>query len=214
MNLLKKIQLVRKAFLTKSWRRYYSQFGEDAILRELLRKKSAGIFVDVGCFHPTKFSNTYWLYKRGWRGINIDMEPQKIALFNLVRPHDVNIVAAVSNTPMEMVIQKNKDYDLGASLVSDQSQEGERITTRLLTEIIDETIFKDRPVDLLTVDAEGMDLEVLQSLDFARYKPALVIVEQIDASVEEIIDGELHLLLTAHGYKLRSWVVHSLIYEK
>ena len=67
---------VRKAFITDFVRTYYSQFGEDTILRELLGKKRGGVYVDVGCYHPRKFSNTYLLHRRGWSGVNIDMEDQ------------------------------------------------------------------------------------------------------------------------------------------
>lgn len=213
--LLKKLHQLRKVFLTKSWRRYYSQFGEDTILRELLARTRNGFFVDVGCFHPKKFSNTYWLYSRGWRGINIDMEPQKIALFNLARPDDVNLTAAISDQASRMAIQSQRSYDLGAKLVKDATTEKNvQITTKTLTEVIDSTRYKDHPIDLLTVDAEGMDLQVVRSLDMARYRPKLIIVEQVGASIEEILSGELHRLLSGQGYQLKSWVIHSLIYVK
>ncbi|MDH5790264.1 MAG: hypothetical protein OEZ27_06695, partial [Nitrospinota bacterium] len=66
--------LFRKIYLTKVFRIFYSQFGEDIILKGfILRNINDGFYVDVGCYHPKKYSNTYKLYKRGWRGINIDL---------------------------------------------------------------------------------------------------------------------------------------------
>jgi len=57
-----KIKLIRKAFITNFIGVHYSQFGEDIVLRELLKKEyKKGFFVDVGCYHPKKFSNTYML---------------------------------------------------------------------------------------------------------------------------------------------------------
>src|SRR5690349_18388101 len=78
----------------------FSQFGEDIGLAkwfdELFRIQR-GIYVDVGAYHPIHFSNTLLLHKKGWRGVNIDMNADKIALFNKFRPDDVNVHAAVSN---------------------------------------------------------------------------------------------------------------------
>ena len=72
---IKKILLFRLVFFKKINTNFYSQFGEDKILNELIPNKfTNGFYVDVGCFHPKKYSNTYILFRRGWRGINIDME--------------------------------------------------------------------------------------------------------------------------------------------
>ncbi len=54
----------------------YSQTGEDAIIRTLLHETQPGIYVDVGCHHPIRYSNTLSLYLHGWRGVNIDANPQ------------------------------------------------------------------------------------------------------------------------------------------
>jgi hypothetical protein len=80
----------------------FSQFGEDlAVLRwlddELGSANVHHIYVDAGCFHPIRFSNTLLLNKRGWRGINIDMSQHKIDLFNQERQRDFNVCAALSD---------------------------------------------------------------------------------------------------------------------
>ena len=96
--MIKKLKLFNKAFLTNFIKFHYSQFGEDIILREILKKEiSNGFYIDVGCYHPKKFSNTYRLYKKGWSGINIDMEEDKISLFNMVRPRDINVLSPRSS---------------------------------------------------------------------------------------------------------------------
>ena len=55
--------------------RSYSQEGEDMILRRIFGDKRLGFYVDVGAHDPRRFSNTYYFYKRGWRGINIEPRP-------------------------------------------------------------------------------------------------------------------------------------------
>ena len=78
-------------------RKYYSQEGEDCILRVLFQGKETGYYVDVGAHHPYRYSNTAVFYKRGWSGLNIDATPGSMDLFNEHRPRDVNIEAAVSD---------------------------------------------------------------------------------------------------------------------
>ena len=75
----------------------YSQEGEDMILRRLFENQTKGFYVDVGAHHPIRFSNTYFFYKKGWRGINIDAMPGSMKLFNKIRPRDINIEKAISD---------------------------------------------------------------------------------------------------------------------
>jgi hypothetical protein len=60
----------------------YSQEGEDLIASRLFPNQSTGFYVDIGAHHPTRFSNTYLLYTKGWRGINIDPLPGSKELFD------------------------------------------------------------------------------------------------------------------------------------
>ena len=61
--------------------RSYSQEGEDMILRRFLAGQKDGFYVDVGAHHPVRFSNTYYFYKQGWAGINIEPNPDSLAAF-------------------------------------------------------------------------------------------------------------------------------------
>ena len=74
-----------------------SQFGEEKFILSFFDKEYQGKFIDIGCFHPTRHNNTYKMYKNGWRGINIDLNPLTIELFNFARKKDININAAISN---------------------------------------------------------------------------------------------------------------------
>ncbi len=81
----------------------YSQEGEDMVLRRLFEQKTVGYYVDVGAHHPKRFSNTYYFYKRGWRGINIDAMPGSMKLFNKMRPRDINVEIPVSSGEGEIL---------------------------------------------------------------------------------------------------------------
>jgi len=76
----------------------FSQFGEDLVLASLFHRNniSQGSFVDVGAFHPIKLSNTYFFYRQGWRGVNVEPNPEGFRLFLDMRPADINLNCAVS----------------------------------------------------------------------------------------------------------------------
>lgn len=85
-------------------RRTYSQWGEDLVIEKFFKNK-IGKYVDIGCFHPIRHSNTCLLYNKGWRGTNIDLNPTSIELFNIVRREDKNILATLSD-------KNNKEVDI------------------------------------------------------------------------------------------------------
>ena len=75
----------------------YSLLGEDLFIDRYFNKKSKGFYIDVGCHHPLSGNNTYLLYKKGWRGINIDADKTSIKLFNKFRKKDHNLNYIVSD---------------------------------------------------------------------------------------------------------------------
>jgi hypothetical protein len=73
----------------------YSMDGEDIFINNYF-KKNTGFYVDVGAYHPLELSNTCLLYKRGWNGVNIDINSLSIDYFNYIRPDDTNINIAAA----------------------------------------------------------------------------------------------------------------------
>ena len=71
-----------KIFSKNSQNLYFSHYGEDVVLHYIFKNQSKGIYLDIGCYHPSLFSNTKKLYDRGWKGVNIDANSDTIALFN------------------------------------------------------------------------------------------------------------------------------------
>ena len=213
--------LFRKVFLTRSSQRYWSQYGEDIVLDRVLNLRRAGFFVDVGCYHPVKYNNTYKLYRRGWRGINIDLDAIKIDAFNLRRPQDANIVAAVSDVEQTVPLGSTGFYTVTSSIDAEtvarlkargQSIRVQHIRTRTLTGILDDTAYRNRPIDVLSVDVEGHELPVLRSLDFARYQPKVIIAESHQRQLEEILQSDLYRFLQESGYSLFNWTGPSLLF--
>ncbi len=211
--------MLRKGFLTNFLKISYSQFGEDIVLSELLKKRSTGFFIDVGCYHPKKYSNTYMLYKQGWRGINIDMEEDKVFLFNLARPQDHNVLSAVSDKEEEVTLYRYNKYGLGSTIDNEFTNstgntlfDTRKIKTKTLNRIISESPFQGQQIDVLSIDVEGMDFKVLNSLDFQAYKPKIIIIEDHHTSIEKVLETKTYKLLKNYSYNLRSWTFFSLVF--
>lgn len=206
----RKIFLLRKLYLSKTKFNHYSQFGEDISINKIFSKNTTGFFVDVGCFHPKKNNNTYQLYKKGWRGINIDIDSIKIEAFDMIRAKDTNISCAVSNTEGEVAYYSKGFYSLINSLeksftTNKQGYIKKTTIAKKLTNIINETKYKNKQIDFLSIDAEGHDLEVIKSLDFDQYNPKLIAIETYKPLLSEVIKTELYQFLIEKNYDLVAW---------
>ncbi|MFM0725165.1 FkbM family methyltransferase [Paraburkholderia strydomiana] len=225
MNSLKSfghfLWLVRKTWLTRGARLYYSQFGEDAVLREIISPTCVkGVYVDVGAYHPIKFSNTYALYKRGWRGVNIDMDPVKIEAFKLARASDINVCAAISSEKAVKQVYNFSNYGLTSTLDADVAAAEtttptsvRSVETTTLDDVLEHSRYSDDEIDLLSIDAEGHDYHVLKSLDLYKYKPKIIIIESSSVSMREVIESTVYNYLEQRGYRLVSWTHLSLIFR-
>ncbi len=177
-----------------------------------------GFFVDVGCFHPIRGNTTYALYKKGWRGINIDADQIKIELFRLRRPRDTHVTCAISKqTGTAEYWRKGLWSGLNSleKLEREQSEEGwrkMRVSTDTLTKVIDQTDYKGRPIDFLSVDVEGHNLSVLQALDFERYHPKVICVETWESTIEDVMQSALYAFMIDQGYVLVNWINLNLIF--
>jgi len=222
--LFRKIFLYRKLYLTKRKFSHFSQYGEDISIEKFFPKKNfKGFYVDVGCFHPVKYNNTYKLYRKGWRGINIDVDDIKIEGFNLSRSHDTNIACAISDTSGEVTWFSNGFYSLTNTLdpgYAKRRGKGKRqylerkTNANTLSYVIDGTKYKDIEIDFLSVDAEAHDLQVLKSLDFDRYKPKIIAIESHVNHFGQLQSDELYSYITGKGYTLVNWVVMTLIFQR
>lgn len=170
----------------KSARPIFSQFGEDVALTRLLWPQNKGTYVDVGANDPFEGSNTAFLYLKGWSGLAVDPNPAYARQYKKSRPRDIYLTEGASNGTGELTYHEFDDdrmNTLSDGRASDLISENRnvllrktRIHCRPLSEMIAEHL-KDRHVDLLNVDCEGLDLEVLQSANLVVTKPTAIIVE-------------------------------------
>lgn len=167
----------------------FSQEGEDLILARVFEADRIGFFIDVGAHHPVRFSNTLLLYLRGWNGINVDAMPGSMDRFRRWRPRDINVEAAIGCDPQPALFHVFHEPALNTfdeALAQERQRLGWRLDrtvempARKLAEVWDEFVPRGVTVDLLTVDVEGRDADVLNSLDWARQQPRVVCVEVLE----------------------------------
>lgn len=205
--------------------RTYSQQGEDIILRTLFHGVESGFYVDVGAHHPKRYSNTYHFYRRGWRGINIDAMPGGMKRFDRLRPRDVNLEIGVSRDGELLRYYGFDEPGINGFYAEDP---GERfaadgrhvlftrdIETFPLREVLDTHLPGGQEISFMSVDVEGLDVEVLASNDWSKYAPGVVLAEALGSNaLEEALASPVYELLVGEGYFLYSKCVHTLIFAK
>lgn len=169
-------------------RKTYSQDLEDVFINEYFKNKNYGFYIDIGCYHPIKYSNTALLYNRGWKGINIDMNSTSIDLFNIARNRDINICSAISSTNKQVtqfidhsyspVNTIDKKYsDVISKKLSIKPFIEKKIQTYTLSQVLKKYKLLINQVDFLNIDVEAHDYEVLKGIDFVKIKPKIICIE-------------------------------------
>lgn len=220
---------INKIISKFAYKKSFSQGSMDLILEHIFKNKNNGFYVDVGCQHPIKNNNTYLLYKKGWSGVNIDLDSVNIELFNFFRRNDNNVKSAVSDKIEDAKLfyyhQKSPINTLDKNISLKQNAKIEKeidIQTNTLTNILDNYFIKK--IDLLTIDVEGFELKVLKGLNFDKYNPGVIIVEFLDLeankweipynNLENVLKSEIYNYLVNKDYKLVNWVNGDLVFIK
>lgn len=201
----------------------YSQEGEDLVLHRLFEDQPTGIYVDVGAHHPFRFSNTCLLHKRGWRGVNIDAFPGSMVQFERFRPRDVNLELGVCIEPAELkffVFHEPALNTFDAKLARDRQALGwplagtRQVKCRPLAHILDRVLPRlgVEDIDLLTIDVEGLDLDVLRSNDWTRFRPRAVVVEVLDQDLPGVIQSEVGRYCSGIGYQPFAKLHHTVVF--
>lgn len=82
-----------------------------------------------------------------------------------------------------------------------------------LTSILDKYCPSGQQIDFLSVDCEGLDLDVLQSNNFTKYRPKFIIVEIAFASLEEMLTSKIAIFLAKHSYNIVDKCANSVIFK-
>ena len=197
----------------------YSQEGEDMVLKRIFDNQTNGFYIDVGAHHPKRFSNTYNFYLKGWKGINIDAMPRSMDLFDKIRPRDINLELGVGQKEQELNYHIFNEPALNSfskelSEIRDKAQDSYfikdviKVEVKPLNKILDTHLINNE-IDFLNVDVEGLDLDVLKSNDWSKYRPKFVLVEILSSSLHNIDKDPIFQLMKEKKYIIFSKQVNT-----
>jgi hypothetical protein len=179
-------------------RKTYSQHREDLFIDNYFKHKKNGFYLDIGCYHPIKYSNTALLYKKGWTGINIDLNKTTIDLFNFTRLRDKNIFACLSDREKIVDMYIDNEFSALNSIYKNNIKNHKikkyqkiKINTKVFSNVVKEKF------DFLNIDCEGNDYNILKTIDLKKYNPQIICIE-----VSEKNKKLIYKYLNANHYKL------------
>ena len=191
----------------------YSQCGEDIIINFILTclKIDKPTYMDIGAHHPFRFSNTALFYEAGCHGINIEPDPDLFKLFEKYRKNDINLNIGISDKPGELLfyimssqtmntfsMQEAEDLVLNHGFVITNKV---KVPVDTISNVVEEYL-NGINVDILSIDVEGLELQILESIDFTVFSPIVICAETISYSTRGlgVKDVALIKFLENKGY--------------
>ena len=193
MNLLRFLKKCKKGLdvIFLNAKASYSQAGEDTIIEYLFAsiKINKPAYLEIGTNQPKICNNTYNFYLKGCKGVCIEPDANMIGAIKKARPDDtilnVGIASESSGTAPFYLFPKAVN---GWSTFSKEeaeirkSESGidyqvKQVELKNINAVIDE--YFDSYPNFISLDVEGLDLEILQSLNFEKYRPEVICVETI-----------------------------------
>lgn len=197
---------------TISSKKSYSQYGEDKFIYNFLmeRKIEKGIYIDVGANHPTTISNTFYLYRIGFKGYVIEPNTELANLYKYFRKRDIVFKLGLSDEVGLFVMNISKTPVLSSfNNIDEELIWKKEYVPVLKLDDIDNILNLDR-IDFLSIDTEGLNFKVLVGGTKTLKKTLLLCVEVDDELDElEVID----LLCKQHHFNLINKIHCNLFFE-
>ncbi len=157
----------------------FSQFGEDALILEFFAGKTDGFFVEVGANDPENLSQTLFLERAGWHGILVEPQSQCCEKLRVARPQS-QVFQVACGAPEQrgkaMLHLNDTGSKLAAGKLNDSAADGfEAVQVMTLDDVLQKS--GNPKVDFLSIDVEGLELEVLRGFSLEQHRPRLMLVE-------------------------------------
>jgi FkbM family methyltransferase len=191
----------------------FSQAGEDCVIDFLLQELNIQTpsYLELGVCNPIIGSNTYRFYKRGANGILVEADSTQIEFIKKARPNDkvINLGISASNqTEAEFYVFDIQGYN---TFIKEEALHREKnspykiiridnVKLESINNIISQN-FSTYPT-LLSIDIEGLDFEVLKSLDTEQFPIPIICAETCTYSETHIKPKDLSIdeLMKSKGY--------------
>jgi FkbM family methyltransferase len=179
-----------------------------AIFAVVLHKHEPGFYLDIGAHHPIKHSNTYLFYKRGWRGVCVEPNPELVPLHQRERPHDKIINAGLASQSGTLRYHRfDESLENGffaKELVANRVADGRTYLGEMNVRCVSVRDFLaaevSEKVDFLNIDVETMEPEILASWDWTLCKPSLICAEIHARDIDAMLRSDVATILLNAGY--------------
>lgn len=184
----------------------YSWHYEELFIREFFQDRRGGVFLDVGAYHFSRNSNTYFLEKNlGWTGIAVDAQEEYREGYLTNRPGTkffTYFVSDVSGDEADLFVDDQSRMRASGNRES-ATQDGEVTQVVVPTITLDDLLSREGigKIDFLTMDIELSEPAALRGFDIERFKPDLVCIESLPPVADFISE-----YFSDHGYvKIEMW---------
>lgn len=193
--------------LRREWGpKQYSWHDEELFIRDFFQDRRGGVFLDVGAYHFSRNSNTYFLEKNlGWTGIAIDAQEEYREGYQTNRPGTkffTFFVSDVSGNEADLFV--DDQAKMRASGNQEAAKEGGEVTRVMVPTItLDDLLNREGigKIDFLSMDIELSEPAALRGFDIERFKPDLVCIESLPPVVDFLSE-----YFSDHGYvKIEMW---------
>jgi FkbM family methyltransferase len=179
-------------------RTIFPQEAENDLKQAYLREIDQGYFVEVGANQPEDLSQTFSLEQKGWRGVLIEPQPDLADALRRRRSAKVFAEACTSrsNAGSRMTLHLaggHSSFDRNLNLADVKPHGATEVPTRTLDQILIDA--GARSIDFISIDVEGHELDVLDGFALERWRPRLMLIEDL------LLHLRLHRYLTLRNYR-------------
>lgn len=188
----------------------HAQNGEDVVLWRALHHVSEGHYVEVGANSASHDSITKWFYDAGWSGVTIEPAPGYLAEHRQQRPRDSQFEVAITAEATESITL----YDIADSglstAVADIAAQHEaagrpvrpiQVPARRLDDVLSEALGDETDIHFMTIDTEGSERTVLESVDLRRWRPWVLVIEATAPNTDAPTHQAWEQLVLDAGYR-------------
>lgn len=203
---------------------FHGEFIENKYVDEVLRSyfpdySYKGIFLDVGAFEPILISNSYHFEMNEWNCVCFEANPN---LINNLKTHRKNVynyaIYDKNIDSVEFNIVTTNNWTAGFSAIEldetiskvfpcdNKIIEKVNVIQRTLNSLLENELSYITQIDILQIDIEGGELKCLMGLDLNKYKPKIILVENITNKID------IYNYLVSFGYKLDKQISYNQFY--
>ena len=198
---------------------FRSQFGEDAVLWEILEGQLDGFFIEVGAFDGYNHSVTYALECLGWEGLLVEAIPERAEQCRARRRNSRVVHAALAATPggetsftvtedlyggMLSYLDPNARHAKGAASAT------RRTVTVPLTTMNELLNDHHGEIDVVVIDVEGGEIPLLAGFDLHKYRPKIIVIEDNTRGADLALVDHMSMM----PYKQVAWLEINRVYVR